>query len=166
MALSSCSFNYNKSNVSAAASSGSYSNLRTYNSTCGLNFDGNSIPAPAISSIRSGYYMVPKYGGITYDALTSRDGRCTNGSGYFGIETAYGENSGAPCNQAYIQSGCGNPEPLGDNYWRCDGEDGSGSCVPSTRDFYDSHKKGGKVWRGNPVECMNTCGSAAPARRR
>lgn len=162
----SCAFNSNKSNVSPAASIGTYSNLKNYNSGCGLNFNGFGISAPANASVRSGFYMVPNYGPPTYDALTSKEGSCSNGVGYFGIEDAYGFNSGQPCNQQYIQSGCGQGGQLGQVGWKCgDKKNTRGTCVNAddidpahpvdneTAGIYD------KRWVGSPTACNQACGA-------
>jgi hypothetical protein len=156
----SCSFNSNKSNVSSAAAIGTYSNLQRYNSGCGLNFNGAGIAAPANASVRSGFYIVPNYGAISYNALTAKEDSCASSSGYFGIETAYGPNSGQQCNTQYIQSGCGEGGQLGNSRWKCGEGDNVKKCIkaddnkqvdPGNPDVYE------RRWMGNPAECQKVC---------
>ena len=166
--MSSCAFNSNKSNVSSAAAIGTYSNLQRYNSGCGLSFNGAGIAAPANASVRSGFYMVPNYGSITYDALTAKENSCSSGTGYFGIETAYGPNSGAQCATEYIQSGCGEGGQLGNSRWKCGEGNNFQKCIktqdhkqddPNSEYVYD------RRWTGNPMECQQAC-KVAPHNKR
>jgi len=72
-----------------------YSTLSTYN---GTSFLGNNPPVPATSV--SNIYVVPNYGSIGYDALTSKQPSC---SGFRTITSAYGTKDvdyvKKPCNQ-------------------------------------------------------------------
>jgi len=86
--------------MSGHASSCSYTNLSNYN----VKSPG-TLGTPAVPpSVVSGYYVVPQYGSIGYDALTHGTGpSCT---GYFNITDGYGPNAGN-CNTQYMQSPCG-----------------------------------------------------------
>ncbi len=79
----------------------SYQTLNTYSNNGGLKFAGNNIPTATASS---GYYLVPDYGNIGYDALTNSGG--PSGNKYFTIKDAYGKNSNESCGTKYNQSAC------------------------------------------------------------
>ena len=74
-----------------------YSTLSTYN---GTSFLGNSPPVPATTV--TGIYVVPQFGTIGYDSLTSANPSC---SGYRNIMTAYGADASS-CNQKYSTKPC------------------------------------------------------------
>jgi hypothetical protein len=90
-------FNKTMSEQYNSSPSCQYSTLSTYN---GTSFLGNTPPVP--STTVSGVYIVPSYGSIGYDALTSGVPSC---SGYRNIVTAYGANA-STCNQQYSQKPC------------------------------------------------------------
>ena len=81
----------------------SYSTLYNYNTGTGLNLMGSSIPVPVTATTSSGFTLVPAYGNISYDTLTSNDGSANK---YFSISKAYGQNGGNGCKQTYIQKQC------------------------------------------------------------
>ena len=86
-----------ENNIHINSPSCSYSSLQTYN---GRSMQGARPPVPATSV--SGVQVVPVYGGIGYDTLTSPEQSC---SGYRNIMTAYGMNSSV-CNQQYSARTC------------------------------------------------------------
>ena len=78
----------------------SYSTLQSYN---GKSMQGARPPVPATSV--SGIQVIPLYGGIGYDTLTSDEQSC---SGYRNIMTAYNRDgmNAASCNQQYGTRTC------------------------------------------------------------
>ena len=83
-------------------SSCSYVNLQNYNSQA-----AGTLGKPAVSrnaSAVSGYYVVPNYSAIGYNALThgQQQPSC---SGYFDITSAYGAGA-SQCDQQYSNRTC------------------------------------------------------------
>ena len=88
--------------------SGDYVNLAAGGSSCAYaplgNYNGEySMGVPAQGSVSSGSYIVPSWGAIGYDSLTSTVPSC---SGYYNITNAYGADAGS-CQTTYRTSLCG-----------------------------------------------------------
>ena len=83
----------------SSSASCNYSTLTTYN-----NINTGNRPAVPPTSV-SGVQVVPVYGGIGYDALTSPIPSC---SGYRNILTAYNRSgmNAANCNTSYSSNSC------------------------------------------------------------
>ncbi len=74
-----------------------------YGSGCSRN-----IQAPVPMTSVSGYYIVPAYSAIGYQALTAQgrsNDSCNAGGNYFTIMSAYGSRA-ADCQQQYMGSLC------------------------------------------------------------
>jgi hypothetical protein len=105
--MSTVSGDYN--NFSAGSSSCAYAPLGNYNN----NYSMGVAPQGRMSS---GSYIVPAWGAIGYDSLTSQVPNC---SGYYNIMSAYGADAGS-CQTTYRTSMCGAevapaPAPEGGN---------------------------------------------------
>lgn len=83
-------------NYSAGSSSCSYAPLGQYTADyqMGVPFQGK---------VSSGQYIVPTWGAIGYDSLTSKVPSC---SGYYDVNSAYGADAGN-CQTTYRTSLCG-----------------------------------------------------------
>lgn len=92
--MSTVSGDYN--NFSAGSSSCAYAPLGNYNN----NYSMGVAPQGKMSS---GSYIVPAWGAIGYDSLTSQVPNC---SGYYNITGAYGADAGS-CQTTYRTSMCG-----------------------------------------------------------
>jgi hypothetical protein len=89
------SADYNNTSQSPACA---YGNLGNYSA----NY--NMVNGPAFQGkVTSGSYIVPNFGGISYDSLTSAAPSC---SGYSDIMGAYGADAGS-CQTTYRTSICG-----------------------------------------------------------
>ena len=87
------------SNVSVNGPVGSYANLSNYN---GYTKRGLNHPQVAPTTTR-GYYVVPDYSSIGYNALTH--GELPSGAGYYTIDGAYGKGANN-CSTKYMQRLC------------------------------------------------------------
>ena len=95
------------SNVSVNGPACSYASLQNYN---GINGSGNygkgNVGQPIVPPTTVlGTYIVPNFGGISYDALTH--GSAPGCAGYFNIVGAYGKDA-ANCNTQFSQRLCNN----------------------------------------------------------
>jgi len=83
-------------NYSSGSSACSYAPLGQYNGDY-------SMGVPFQGKVTNGSYVVPTWGGISYDALTNKVPSC---SGYFDVNSAYGSDAGN-CQTTYRTSLCG-----------------------------------------------------------
>jgi hypothetical protein len=106
---------YNNCTVGSGCS---YTTLSHYNSNGQLK-----VPVPERDQGLSGSYIVPKFGGLGYNALTH--GQVGSCSGFFNITDAYGKGANN-CNTKYVRSLCNGDarRPYGRN---CEGTE-YGSC--------------------------------------
>jgi len=89
---------YTEYNNSAVSSGGcNYASLARYNANKGVS----GIPVPRTNV--SGVYLVPTYGAPGYNTLTHNS--APSCSGFFNINTAYGQNANN-CNTQYVKSMC------------------------------------------------------------
>ena len=133
----------------------SYKTLNAYNSCSGLTYNNKGIPVPVKTNGSSGFYVVPSYDGISYDAL-SKD---SSGVGYYNIKTAYG-NGSENCNQTYLQSACGGGEllpPQKGSSFRCNVD--KKECEPTDyiKDEILTGPLSERRYNGNPLLCKKDC---------
>lgn len=88
--------------------SGDFNNYASGGASCAYaplsQYSGEySMGVPFQGKVTSGAYVVPTWGAISYDSLTSKVPSC---SGYSDINSAYGANAGN-CNTTYRTSLCG-----------------------------------------------------------
>ena len=94
---------YNNSTVGSTPCS--YATLGNYTGEHRLHQSTLNNASAASTQGSQGHYVVPAYGGISYDTLMHGEsgGSC---SGYFNVMNAYGRGA-ANCNQKYMRSPCG-----------------------------------------------------------
>lgn len=109
-----------------------YNNLGSYND--------NSIRP----NVNTGYYVVPSWGSIGYNALThDNQGSC---GGYFNIQSAYGYGS-SNCNSPYTNMLCGS----------CVGKGLGWKCDQSSKQCIQNGHLGTRGTFGNKNECEQNC---------
>jgi hypothetical protein len=95
--------------VSCPSCSGSYTSLGSYNQGYGA-----AAMAPVSAAIPSMatqlVYVTPNYGGTSYSAMSSGNGRVAN-CGYFNLTSAYGSNCGSYASRACAGVLRPQPEP-------------------------------------------------------